>query len=76
MSAIQERRERKIDCWREGRFVFRVGDWVKVPGGRGKARIEALLSYAEGGVLLDKPLIGSRYWNVDALVKIRKRRRP
>jgi hypothetical protein len=63
----------KPEFWRHGRFVFRVGDWVRVAGGRGKAQIETLLSYAEGGVVLSKPLIGSRYWNVDALKKIRKR---
>lgn len=58
--------------WRQGRYVFRVGDWVRVIGGHGAVQIEALLSYVEGGVLLSEPLIGSRYWNVESLEKCKK----
>lgn len=60
--------------WRHGRFVYRVGDWVRVPGVRGRSQIRFLYTRIEGGVILDKPLDFTHHWNVDALVKIKKRR--
>lgn len=47
---------------------FRIGQRVRVLApGRPVAVIEDYMGNIEGGVLLDRRVVGFRYWNVDSL---------
>jgi hypothetical protein len=50
---------------------FKTGDKVRVKGERGTAAILRFLGDPPGGVELYPPIDGLRYWNVDALVKVK-----
>jgi hypothetical protein len=47
---------------------MKPGDVVRLKGFKRRAVIEIMLSDIEGGVKLDRPLNGFRYWNVLDLV--------
>lgn len=55
------------------RRPIREGAKVRVPGSRSPRVVVRLLSDVPGGVVLDKPVDGFRYWNVDELVRWRRR---
>ena len=50
---------------------IRVGDTVRLRGYKRAATVVATLSGIRGGVVLDKPLRGFRYWNVKDLEKVK-----
>ena len=50
-------------------MIFKQGDTVYVKGHDESARITDILEGIEGGVRLDRPLEGFRYWNVAELMR-------
>jgi len=51
----------------------KVGAIVRLKGKKRSARVVALLRDIPGGVQLDRPLDGFRYWNLDDLARGYKR---
>lgn len=49
-------------------MIFKKGDTVYVKGNDEAARITDILEGIEGGVRLDRPLEGFRYWNMAELM--------
>jgi hypothetical protein len=59
----------------EGRMI-QAGTMVRLKkavadGDTAKAKVLALLTDIEGGLFLDKPLNGFRYWNIKDVVRVR-----
>ena len=52
---------------------MKIGDTVRLKNSKkaGTAVVRVLLTNIEGGVKLDRPLDGFKYWNVEELVKVR-----
>ena len=50
--------------------MIQVGDIVRLKGYKRTATVAATLSGIRGGLKLDKPLRGFRYWNVKDLEKV------
>ena len=64
----------EICAYKRGRQIFRPGDTVRLIGRKRTAKIQRFSNESEGSVLegavfLDKPLSGSRWWNISALEK-------
>lgn len=54
---------------------IREGSLVRLKGRKMRARVWYLLSGIPGGVRLDRPLGGFRYWNVQDLEVVPRRER-
>ncbi len=64
----------KVCAYKKGRQIIKIGDTVRLNGKKRTAKImgfqgKSAGSVTEGAVLLDKPLLGSRWWNISALEK-------
>ncbi len=57
------------------RKPLREGDIVRVRGSRVKRVVDIVLTEIEGGIVLDQPVIDSRYWNEDSLVLVKRCRK-
>ena len=57
------------------RKPLRKGDIVRVRGYRAKCVVDIVLAEIEGGIVLDRPVDFSRYWNEDLLVLVKRCRR-
>lgn len=52
---------------------MKIGDTVRLRNRKRRAQIVEVLPDIKGGVKLDRPLDGFRYWNKNDLVKIDRR---
>lgn len=52
---------------------FPVGSWVRVKGSLRKAKVIGILNI-RGGRRLNAPLQGFKYWNIDSLVRVGRKR--